>query len=114
MLEGLATGNRAVQIIDILWDVFILLAIRLVLDTNVIVAALCSRNGASILLLRVVDWGAVTPFCPTALFLEYEAVLSREETRQVDRTQSGRCRSGEALQDRYWIAWGQTRSNELM
>jgi len=56
---------------------------RLVLDTNVIVAAFRSRNGASNLLLRLVDRGAVTPLCSTALFLEYEAVLSREETRQV-------------------------------
>ncbi|MCY3877387.1 MAG: putative toxin-antitoxin system toxin component, PIN family [Rhodobacteraceae bacterium] len=53
---------------------------RLVLDTNVIVAAFRSRNGASNLLLRFVDRGMVTPLCSTALFLEYEAVLSREET----------------------------------
>lgn len=55
---------------------------RLVLDTNVIVAAFRSRNGASNLLLRYVDRGVVTPLCSTALFLEYEAVLSREETRK--------------------------------
>ncbi|TWG90259.1 putative PIN family toxin of toxin-antitoxin system [Mesorhizobium sp. J18] len=54
---------------------------RLVLDTNVIVAAFRSRNGASNLLLRFADQGLVTPLCSTALFLEYEAVLSREETR---------------------------------
>lgn len=56
---------------------------RLVLDTNVVVAAFRSRNGASNLLLRLVDQGALTPLCSTALFLEYEAVLSREETRTV-------------------------------
>ncbi|MFT4103688.1 MAG: putative toxin-antitoxin system toxin component, PIN family [Burkholderiaceae bacterium] len=56
---------------------------RLVLDTNVIVAAFRSRNGASHLLLRWVDRGALTPLCSTALFLEYEAVLSRKETRRV-------------------------------
>ena len=56
---------------------------RLVLDTNVIVAAFRSRNGASNLLLRFVDCGLVTPLCSTALFLEYEAVLSREETRKA-------------------------------
>lgn len=54
---------------------------RLVLDTNVIVAAFRSRNGASNLLLRYADQGLVTPLCSTALFLEYEAVLSRKETR---------------------------------
>lgn len=56
---------------------------RLVLDTNVIVAAFRSRNGASNLLLRAVDRGVLIPLCSTALFLEYEAVLSREETRKA-------------------------------
>lgn len=56
---------------------------RLVIDTNVIVAAFRSRNGASSLLLRFVDQGVVTPLCSTALFLEYEAVLSREDTRKA-------------------------------
>lgn len=56
---------------------------RLVLDTNVIVVAFRSRNGASNLLLRFVDRGLVTLLCSTALFLEYEAVLSREETRKA-------------------------------
>lgn len=56
---------------------------RLVLDTNIIVAAFRSRNGASNVLLRFADRGGVTPLCSTALFLEYEAVLGREETRQA-------------------------------
>lgn len=75
--------GKAVRDIDIQWDVYKLSPMRLVLDTNVIVAAFRSRNGASNLLLRIVDRGAVTPLCSTALFLEYEAVLSREETRKV-------------------------------
>jgi len=54
---------------------------RLILDTNVIVAAFRSRQGASNLLLRFADQGMFTPLCSTALFLEYEAVLSRETTR---------------------------------
>lgn len=69
--------------VDILLDVSKLSAMRLVLDTNVIVAAFRSRNGASNMLLRFADRGVVTPLCSTALFLEYEAVLSREETRQA-------------------------------
>lgn len=77
-MRGIATRN-----IDIQWDVYKLSPMRLVLDTNVIVAAFRSRNGASNLLLRLVDRGAVTPLCSTALFLEYEAVLSREESRKV-------------------------------
>ena len=71
------------QNIDILWDVYKLSPMRLVLDTNVIVAAFRSRNGASNMLLRLADKGVVTPLCSTALFLEYEAVLSREKIRQA-------------------------------
>ena len=56
---------------------------RLVLDTNIIVAGFRSRRGASNALLRLVDGGRVIPLCSTALFLEYEAVLSREETRAI-------------------------------
>lgn len=71
------------QNIDILWDVHKLSPMRLVLDTNVIVAAFRSRNGASNMLLRFADKGVVTPLCSTALFLKYEAVLSREKIRQA-------------------------------
>ncbi len=53
------------------------------LDTNVIVAAFRSRRGASNALLRLVDARQVTPLCSTALFLEYEAVLSRARTRAI-------------------------------
>ncbi len=51
------------------------------LDTNVIVAAFRSRHGASNLLLKKVENGTVGALCTTALFLEYEAVLARTETR---------------------------------
>ena len=54
---------------------------RLVLDTSVIVAAFRSRRGASNVLLRHAETGAIRPLCSTALFLEYEAVLSRAGTR---------------------------------
>ena len=53
------------------------------MDTNVIVAAFRSRRGASNALLRLVDAQRMTPLCSTALFLEYEAVLSRAETRAI-------------------------------
>ena len=56
---------------------------RLVLDTNVVVAAFRSRQGASNVLLRMVDAGRVRQLCSTALFLEYEAVLGRAATRAV-------------------------------
>jgi len=55
--------------------------VRLVLDTNLVVAAFRSRHGASNLLLRQVENGTVRALCTTALFLEYEAVLARAETR---------------------------------
>lgn len=56
---------------------------RLVLDTNVIVAAFRSRRGASNLLLGLVEAGHAKLLCSTALFLEYQAVLSRAETLAV-------------------------------
>ncbi len=53
------------------------------LDTNVLVAAFRSRRGASNILLRLAFERRVTPLCSTALFLEYEAVLSRPEVRNA-------------------------------
>lgn len=52
---------------------------RLVLDTNVLVAAMRSPNGASAALLRAVREGRVTMVANPALFLEYEAVLKRPQ-----------------------------------
>jgi putative PIN family toxin of toxin-antitoxin system len=54
-----------------------------VLDTNVVVAALRSGDGASNALLRRVALGQLTPLVSPALFLEYEAVLKRPEQRIV-------------------------------
>ena len=54
---------------------------RLVLDTNVVIAAFRSRRGASNLLLRYAEARAVGLLCSTSLFLEYEAVLGRAESR---------------------------------
>ncbi len=51
------------------------------LDTSVIVAALRSRFGASNALLEHVARGRVRPLVTTALFLEYEDVVKRPETR---------------------------------
>jgi putative PIN family toxin of toxin-antitoxin system len=52
-----------------------------VLDTSVIVAALRSRTGASNALLEQVANGRLRPLVSTALFLEYEDVLKRPDTR---------------------------------
>jgi putative PIN family toxin of toxin-antitoxin system len=58
---------------------------RLVLDTNVIVAAMRSPKGASAALLRSIVHGRATLVLSTAMGLEYEAVC----LRQVHRAASG-------------------------
>ncbi len=54
-------------------------AMRVVLDTSVLVAGLRSRLGASNQILVSVAEGRCVPLVTTALFLEYEAVLLRPE-----------------------------------
>jgi putative PIN family toxin of toxin-antitoxin system len=51
----------------------------IVMDTSVLVAGLRSRSGASAALLREVAANRVELVASPALFLEYEAVLKREE-----------------------------------
>lgn len=52
---------------------------KLVIDTNVLVAALRSRNGASnALLVRVLE-GPTVWLCSVPMFLEYEDVLMRAD-----------------------------------
>ena len=53
----------------------------MVLDTSVLVAALRSRRGASNRLVESVGLGQLRPLVTTALFLEYEDVVLRAETR---------------------------------
>ena len=52
---------------------------RLVLDTNVVLAGLLSRRGASHWLLRRVLEGHIVVAASVPLFVEYEAVLARPE-----------------------------------
>ena len=54
-----------------------------VLDTNVVVAGLRSRNGASFRLLNLAIEGRLPIAVSVALALEYEAVLFREAHREV-------------------------------
>lgn len=49
------------------------------LDTNVLVAAIRSPSGASAEILRRVLQGKVSALCSVPLFMEYEAVLLRQE-----------------------------------
>ena len=51
---------------------------KLVIDTNILVAATRNRNGPSFALLQLIRFGLVTMCCSPALFLEYEDVLKRE------------------------------------
>lgn len=52
---------------------------RIVLDTNVVVAGLRSRTGASAEILRLVLAGDLAAAASTALLLEYEAVVTRPD-----------------------------------
>ena len=54
-----------------------------VLDTNVLVAAVRSPQGASAKILRRVLTERLSALCSVPLFLEYEAVLSRPEQLQA-------------------------------
>lgn len=51
---------------------------RLVLDTNVLVAGLRSRRGASYRILELVEAGEARPVLSVPLVLEYEATLKRQ------------------------------------
>jgi len=55
----------------------------IVLDTNVIIAALRSKSGASYQLLSLMEQGKLDCLLSVPLLLEYEAVLKREENRQA-------------------------------
>lgn len=52
---------------------------RVVLDTNVLVAALRSKQGASARLVEAAHESRVTAIANVALFAEYEALLTRAE-----------------------------------
>jgi len=54
---------------------------QLVLDTNVLVTALCNQDGASHLLIRWALAEQISLLASPALWLEYEAVLKRPEIR---------------------------------
>lgn len=52
---------------------------RVVLDTNVLVAAACSRAGASFALLQALRNGQFIALASVPMLLEYEAVLKQPE-----------------------------------
>ena len=55
--------------------------LRIVLDTSVLVAALRSSTGASAFILDLVEQQELTLVLTTALLLEYESVLLRDDQR---------------------------------
>jgi putative PIN family toxin of toxin-antitoxin system len=55
--------------------------LRLVLDTNVLVTALCNKDGASHLLIRWALTDKIVLLASPALWLEYEAVIKRSHIR---------------------------------
>ena len=54
--------------------------LRIVLDTNILVAGLRSTRGSSHQILRMLDSGAFKPVLSVPLLLEYEDVLKRSRT----------------------------------
>jgi putative PIN family toxin of toxin-antitoxin system len=80
--------------------------LRVVLDTDVIVAALRSLDGGSNALLQEAARGLLKPLATPALFLEYEAVLKRPEQRlvhglslsDIDRFLAGLASASEAVE----------------
>ena len=54
---------------------------RIVVDTNILVAATRSRHGPSFALMQLVRTRRVLMCCSPALFLEYEDVLQRADQR---------------------------------
>ncbi len=56
---------------------------RVLLDTNVLVAGLSSSQGASYAMLQAVAAGKLEIVASTALWLEYESVLKRDEIRAL-------------------------------
>ena len=50
---------------------------KIVMDTDILVAGLRSRTGASRILLQAVGAGVLRPLVSVAVFLEYEDVLTR-------------------------------------
>ena len=72
--QMVVAGIDTSHIAHILWHMIV------VLDTDVIVAAVVSSTGASRFLLREVGLGHLSAAASVPLMLEYEAVLKRPET----------------------------------
>jgi putative PIN family toxin of toxin-antitoxin system len=65
------------------FDIIGNIMIRVLLDTNVLVAGLVSARGASHAVLRAVAASELEIAASTAVWLEYESVLKRDEIRAM-------------------------------
>lgn len=62
---------------------------KIVIDTNIVIAALRSRRGASFKLLSLIQDKRFTPVLSLPLFLEYEEVVHREVQKGVFPQENG-------------------------
>jgi putative PIN family toxin of toxin-antitoxin system len=76
-IEVAGSGYQSLP--NIWWHSHIARDMRLVLDTNVIIAAFRSRTGAAAEVVRLIRRRELTMVATVALFVEYEAVLTRPE-----------------------------------
>jgi len=56
---------------------------KVVIDTNIWIAALISKDGASREIIRLALQGKITPHISTSLLVEYEAVMQREKIQKL-------------------------------
>lgn len=59
------------------------MAIKVVVDTNVLVAGLIGSNGPNREILRRCLMGELQPFVGNALYLEYQDLLSRDDIQAL-------------------------------
>jgi len=56
---------------------------NVVIDTNVWISALISKNGLAREIIRLALKGKISPQISTSLFIEYEAVMKREKIQNI-------------------------------
>jgi putative PIN family toxin of toxin-antitoxin system len=79
LLARLRAGADSPELAKNWWRIHIAGDMRLVLDTNVLIAAFRSRAGAAAEVVRLVRRRELTMVATVALFVEYEAVLTRPQ-----------------------------------
>ena len=80
---GMDVGKSSACIDQLITDIIGNIMKIVLLDTNVLVAALTSSRGASYALLQAVASARLRMAASPAVWLEYEAVLKRDEIREL-------------------------------